>query len=265
MDLAPFPVGLSFCGPNEEPSIDTLTYAVGDVHGRFDLFESLIGKLEADVKARGRRCRLVLLGDYIDKGPDSSSVLSGVASLQKQSWCEVVALKGNHEWMLIEFLAGRSDGRRWIRSGGDATLRSFGIAVPDDPVTPEGWDTLRWRLRSAFNPPQWNLLTSLKTSFEAGDYLFVHAGVDPWKDRSTQGEETLLWIRDRFLKVKRACSKVVVHGHSSEDSPVMQKWRIGLDTAAYATGKLCAIRLVGSERTLFEANHRSIAGMQANA
>ncbi|MDC7692790.1 metallophosphoesterase [Asticcacaulis sp. DXS10W] len=256
MDLAPFPYEVHFCDPNGEPAIDRLTYAIGDVHGRFDLFKKMVHRIKADMEHTETRCRIILLGDYIDRGRESAKVLNGILALQRQEWCDTVVLKGNHEQVLLKFLKDAEIGPKWFRYGALETIQSFGVHISGEPKTGEEWEALRQKLRAAITPLQRKLLTSLKLSFEAGDYLFVHAGIDPWKDRQLQGEDTLLWIRERFLKVSRACSKAVVHGHTPEEEVVNQKWRIGVDTGAHATGVLSAVRLEGVTRKVLKVNPR---------
>ncbi|BEV11583.1 serine/threonine protein phosphatase [Asticcacaulis sp. DW145] len=251
MDLAPFPKNVHFCDPKIGPKIDRLTYAIGDIHGRFDLFKKMVHLIKADMEATQSSCRIVLLGDYIDRGREASRVLSGINALKKETWCDLVALKGNHEQLFLQFLKDAKNGPQWFRHGGSETVRSFGL-IMDEPRTPESWAGLRDELARRMTRGQRRLLSDLRLSFEAGDYLFVHAGVDPWRDRSTQGEEVLLWIRNRFLRVDRACSKAVVHGHTPTEGVVNQKWRIGLDTAAHATGVLSAIRLEGLDRRIIQ-------------
>lgn len=251
MDLAPFPKDVHFCDPKIGPKIDRLTYAIGDIHGRFDLFKKMVHAIKSDMETTQSRCRIVLLGDYIDRGLETTRVLNGIISLSRQNWCDLVVLKGNHEQVFLQFLEDAKNGPQWFRYGGIETVRSFGVFI-DEPQTPEAWVALRDELVTKISPRQRRLLSNLRVCFEAGDYLFVHAGVDPSRDRSTQGEDVLLWIRNRFLRVERACSKAVVHGHTPSEGVVNQKWRVGLDTAAHATGILSAIRLEGLQRRIIQ-------------
>src|SRR5688572_14927395 len=116
-----------------------LTFAIGDVHGCLDLLQSLLLRIEAH--AAGRLYKLVFLGDYIDRGPDSAGVIQTVRDLQSKSPGEVIALKGNHEALMLDAVAhpSREDlVELWLHNGGDAALHSFGISdvsgVPDDVI-----------------------------------------------------------------------------------------------------------------------------------
>lgn len=248
MRLLPFPRDVSFKSNEQDPAIDVLTYAIGDIHGRFDLFKKLVHVIKADAAKYKVKCRVVLLGDYVDRGPDSKTCLDGVIAMHRQPWCHTIALKGNHEQVMIDFLDDPLAGAAWLKFGGLETLRSYGISPTSFEPDEAELEALHWKFNLAVPAIQRKLLRSLKLSYEAGDYFFVHAGVDPRRDRETQTEETLLWIRDAFLKVERACAKSVVHGHTPSDTYTDTKWRIGVDTGAYATGVLTAVRLNGTER-----------------
>jgi serine/threonine protein phosphatase 1 len=245
-----------FIGPNSGPKIDRLTYAIGDIHGRFDLFKRMIQRIRQDIEMSGGYGRIVLLGDYIDRGYESAKVLGGIISLRQQNWCEVVELLGNHEQVLLKFLADPSIGPEWFRFGGFETVRSFGVPLARDPESPEEWKLVCARLNAAIPPEYLSLLKSMKCRFDAGDYVFVHAGVDPDVDLSRQTQEALLWIREPFLRVRRACEKAVVHGHTTSEEVVNEVWRIGLDTGAYATGVLSAVRLESCNRQVIQISSR---------
>ena len=92
------------------------------------------------------------------------------------------------------------------------------------------------------------MLERLPAHYQADDYLFVHAGVDPDRPLSEQGPETWMYIRGRFLRSEKACDYVVVHGHTPEDAPSDLPWRIGVDTGIYFNGVLSAVRLHGETR-----------------
>ncbi|MDC7692750.1 metallophosphoesterase family protein [Asticcacaulis sp. DXS10W] len=257
--------GIDFAAPDPTtgPVIDALTYAIGDIHGRFDLFKKMIGLIKTDADARHERPRIVLLGDYIDRGPDSAKVLDAIWWLKRQKWCEVVTLLGNHEDTMLKFLKDSCIGSEWFRYGGLESVRSFGVRLARLPETPEEWELVRARLSTVLTPRQYSVLKGARLFFDAGDYVFVHAGIDPDKDRAYQTAETFLWIREPFLKVKRACSQAVVHGHTPSEEVVNEMWRIGLDTGAYATGILSAVRLCGRSRKILQATTRD--GVKSDA
>lgn len=232
-----------------------LIYAVGDVHGRRDLLETLLGKIEHDiveVRADSRPV-LVFIGDYVDRGPESRAVLERLIGLSKRSDIELRALKGNHEAQLLSFLEDARAGAAWLEFGGGATLQSYGVAPPQGRADAATWEAARQAFIAALPDDHLSFLSGLEVAVTCGDYLFVHAGVRPGIPLSLQTESDLLWIRDDFLNAERACEKVVVHGHTPEVSPHIGRHRIGIDTGAYATANLTAVRLHGIERRVIQA------------
>jgi serine/threonine protein phosphatase 1 len=163
---------------------------------------------------------------------------------------EVVALMGNHEEMMLRFLADIAVGRTWMMNGGDATLRSYGVEPPSmfsgTPVLHRAQQHFAERLPAR----HLSFLQGLAISHTEGDYLFVHAGVRPGVALDRQRTEDLLWIRDEFLASNRDFGKVVVHGHSISLDPEFRANRIGIDTGAYRSGQLTCLVLEGTERRL---------------
>ncbi|MGZ3297661.1 MAG: metallophosphoesterase family protein [Asticcacaulis sp.] len=243
-----------FVTPSKAPpsSIGRLTYGVGDIHGRADLFERMIMRIRADAEPFGERPLIVLLGDYVDRGPSSCQVLERILRLQQEDWCEVQALMGNHEEALLQFMREPGYGVSWVEYGGASTLASYGVAVPQMRTDPAAWEEARDMLLSVMPRSHLDLLTSLKVMLQVDDYLFVHAGVNPDVPLSEQGPQDFLWIRAPFLTSPKSCDYVVVHGHTPEDEPANERWRIGLDTGAYATGTLTAMRLRGDKRDVVQ-------------
>lgn len=233
--------------------IDRLTYAVGDVHGRNDLLTRLIEKIRLDAEGEGERPRIVLLGDYVDRGDDSAGVLDTILELEASSWCDAQILLGNHEEMLKRFLLESDYGSDWVTFGGHATLASYGVTPPSPRSDSELWVEARKQLSQAMPTTHMALLRRAALYYTAGDYLFVHGGVKPGVPLEQQGADILLWIRDEFLRSPKACDKVVVHGHSARQQVANQGWRIGVDTGAYATGILTAVKLKDTTRAFLRA------------
>ncbi|WP_349322845.1 metallophosphoesterase [Asticcacaulis sp. MM231] len=234
-------------------TIDRLTYAIGDIHGRYDLFALAIEYIRHDARALNERPRIVLLGDYIDRGPDSAQVLSAIIDLRAQDWCDTEVLLGNHELFMIKFALDTQSGAPWLNYGGLSTLASYGITPPADRNDPDAWQALQDELLVKIPRAHLQLLSHAHIYFIAGDYLFVHGGVAPGVPVEEQTVDTLLWIREAFLKSPRASEYVVVHGHSAKATADNHRWRIGVDTGAYATGVLSVMRLNGPERRLIQA------------
>ena len=239
-------------------SIDRPTYAIGDIHGCDGLLQNLLEQINRDAKGFNEKPRLIFLGDYIDRGPGSRQVMDIVSHLlvdpAGSGFSEVIALMGNHEQTLVQFLQDSQFGPPWSEHGGLTALASYGVSAPFPRHDAEAWERTRSELVEVFPEAHRQLLDSMRLYVTFGDYLFVHAGVKPGVDLGEQVIESLLWIRGEFLASKRACDYVVVHGHTPEEEARDLRWRIGLDTGAYATGKLTAVRLFGQERRFIQAS-----------
>lgn len=228
------------------PSTDSgeRIYAVGDIHGRYDLLRrivDLIGDHSAALPPP-KSLHIVFIGDLIDRGPHSAQVVEFLHDLQSRS-DRVIVLQGNHEEAMLRALDGDAATLRgWLNVGGRETLRSFGVEPPED--SEDIRDFLR-RARAAI-PRRWVLwLQRLPLTARSGDYFFCHAGIRPGVALRRQVREDLLWIRDDFLEDQREHGAVIVHGHSIEPSVQMRSNRIGIDTGAYRTGILSALYLEG--------------------
>lgn len=226
-----------------------VVYAVGDVHGCYDLLVALLGAIVADAASLppGERPLLIFCGDYVDRGPRSSEVLATLVWLSRHAPVEVAFLRGNHEAMMLAWLDRPGENRAWLRFGGAATLRAYGVDAPDDVGTDDlGEDC--WRLRDALADrlpaSHLDFLRGLPVRMTCGDYVFVHAGLRPGVALARQDDQDCLWIREGFVDREHRFEKIVVHGHSWEsDTPVITRCRIGIDTGAYRTGTLTAVRL----------------------
>jgi serine/threonine protein phosphatase 1 len=238
-----------------DPTAGELIYAVGDVHGRYDLLKQLLSLILADWQARGRDRRplLIFCGDYVDRGPDSAAVVEAMVWLQQRGDIQAWFLKGNHEAALMRFLDNPTDCAGWLRFGGVETLRSYGV-VPPAPEDAAACFRARDQLLQRMPSSHLRFLERLELMLVVGDYAFVHAGVQPGVDLRGQREEDLLWIRQEFLADEGPFEKIIVHGHSwTDDKPQILPHRIGLDTGAYATGVLTAVRLDGEDIGLLQA------------
>jgi len=229
----------------------TVVWAVGDIHGRLDLLQPLVEAMVADLTAStATRKVVVFLGDYIDRGPDSRGVLrllSGLSAVQGVEWR---FLKGNHEQAMLGFLDDPSAGPKWCEYGGDNALRSYGLRVPDLAHRTEAWARVAADLRHKLTAGEIEFLENLELSYTVGDYFFSHAGARPGVALDRQSPEDLMWIRQPFLNSQTAFERVVVHGHTPAKAVQADSRRIGIDTKAYDSGVLTALRLEGSKRSL---------------
>ena len=233
-----------------------LIYAVGDIHGCYDLFKNALSLIAADCarEAMGRTAKLVLLGDYVDRGPDSAKVLQALVWLSRKSEFALHLLKGNHEQGLLQFLEQPELGDAWLSYGGAETLASYGVEPPALLAGPDALVAARDGLLDRMPASHLQLLSELELMVVIGDYAFVHAGIRPERPLAAQTEAELLWIRGGFLDMDGPFERVIVHGHTwLDENPQVFEHRIGLDTGAYHTGVLTVARLDGAMVQLFRA------------
>ena len=218
-------------------------YAIGDVHGRADLLQSLLTVIDADLaRSAPERAIQVFLGDYVDRGPQSRAVLDLL--IERSKTHETVCLKGNHEVFLLEVLKDPSRLQEWRHYGGLLTLMSYGVTPRMNPTAEEQVEFIEG-LRRALPPEHLAFLEQLPSSFSCGDFFFVHAGVRPGIALDKQQEHDLLWIREEFLDSEDWFGKYVVHGHTPVSAPDIRQNRINIDTGAYATGNLTLLTIQG--------------------
>lgn len=227
-------------------------YAIGDVHGRLDLLTELLRKIEHDNASRDpAKTYLVILGDLVDRGPDSRGVVDLFVTAPPP-WARVVHIKGNHEQYFADVLGGAWNLiPQWLANGGQKCIESYGLSRAWSlNATPEA---IADALRKAVPPSHLKLLEEMADSLRFGDYLFVHAGIRPGIPLDSQTPADLRLIREGFLDDLTDHGVVVVHGHTIVDSPEEHPNRIALDTGAYRTGRLTALRIEGAERAFIQA------------
>ncbi len=218
-------------------------YVIGDVHGRLDLLEDLVRRIRDDNDRRPTaEVRLILLGDLIDRGPDSAAVVTYCRNIARHSR-RCIILKGNHEAAMVLALRGnRRMLAAWLRMGGDITLQSWGVDVRS--IHDGASRKLLAEARKAVTDDVLDWMDARPLSLQIGGYLFVHAGIRPHVALADQQEEDLLWIGDPFLESADDHGVIVVHGHTIDpDGPIFRHNRIGIDTGAYHTDRLTALVL----------------------
>lgn len=243
-------------------SAGALVYAVGDIHGCYDLMKALLVQIAGDYAAcaDGRRPILIFCGDYVDRGPQSAKVLEALAWLHRRSDVELHLLKGNHEAALLAFLDNPEEAVAWLGFGGAETLISYGVIPPTPEEGEEGLARARDELLERMPAAHLRLLQRLELMVQVGDYAFVHAGIRPGAPLSAQTEHDLLWIRQGFVDQPGPFEKVIVHGHVwISDQPQITEHRIGLDSGAYTTGALTAVRFQDNELAVLQARSEASA------
>jgi len=227
-------------------------YAIGDVHGRLDLLERLLEKIYRDRReSAAARDYLVLLGDVIDRGPDSRAVIECLMHLSDET--RTVFLMGNHEEMMLRVLGDEPEAvHQWLTFGGYEFAQSYGVEVgklaglhPIDAAA---------AIRARVPASHLAFVEGFADSFTFGDYLFVHAGLRPGRKLAEQDIHDLRWIREEFIEDESDHGCMVVHGHTISAEPDERENRIGIDTGAYQTGNLTALRIEGDQRRMIAVN-----------
>lgn len=239
----------------------TRLYAVGDIHGCADLLATLREAILADRAGFDGAARTIFLGDYIDRGPDTRRVID---ILLDGSMPDPVFLRGNHEEMLLHFLADPASGDLWRRNGAIETLTSYGIDIRqmqlgrDLAAAAAALDAeLPARHRAFF--------AALEPWHREGDYFFCHAGVRPGLPLDAQAPADLTWIREDFLASTADHGAVVVHGHTPAPAPEVLPNRINIDTGAFLSNRLTCLVVEGEERRFIQATPFGVEGQTVPA
>ena len=223
-------------------------YAIGDVHGCLDQLLALEARIVADGSGIDGEKWIVTLGDYIDRGPASAGVVAHLQTPAPAGF-KRIALFGNHEAMLLDFLDNPAAHAYYLDEGGLKTLSSYGIEVDYPPLrTSEG---LKRFLAEKFPEGDQRFLGQLPISLSLPGWLFVHAGIRPGIPMSMQTDDDLIWIRGPFLTSQMTGGMRVVHGHTPGPDIVVTPHRIDVDTHCYHTGRLSAVRVTPDGETAF--------------
>ncbi len=229
-------------------------YAIGDIHGRLDLFDALIDAIEADIAEQpSALIHVILLGDLVDRGEDSAGVIRRARKWQKKRKVRILA--GNHEEMFLQSFDDADVLRHFLKHGGRETILSYGIAPKKFNAL--SVEELLEKLPDIVPQADRDYLAAFEEMIIAGDYVFVHAGIDPERPLDKQKRRDMLWIRERFLKHEGPLPKVVVHGHTIFDTIEDRGSRIGIDTGAFRTGVLTALVLEGDTKRAISATENS--------
>lgn len=230
------------------PERPAAIYAIGDVHGCLALLHQLHEAIFADAAGIAGEKWLVYLGDYVDRGPQSAGVLDALLAPLPDGFRRI-ALAGNHEVMMLDFLRHPARNAAWLEFGGPETLASYGLEARRLMALPER-DRIA-QLQSHVPQEHIDLLAALPLTLSAPSLVFVHAGLRPGVPVDQQSEDDALWIRKDFFAAPPVEGRLVVHGHTPARDPVVAPGRICVDTGAFATGILTAVKLTDVEPPRF--------------
>jgi serine/threonine protein phosphatase 1 len=224
-------------------------YAVGDVHGCYRQLVTIEDEIAADAEAIAGDKLIVMLGDYIDRGPESAAVIEHLAGPPPEGFRRI-CLRGNHEHMFLDFLGDPLEHLYWLEEGGMETLDSYGIDLgrfDDDDIV----DHLIGRIDATIPRSQLDFIAALPLMLVLPGFIFVHAGIRPGVAIDRQSDEDLIWIREPFLSGPAQPGYRVVHGHTPGAEPVVTPARYGLDTQCFLSGRLTALRITPDGKTRF--------------
>jgi serine/threonine protein phosphatase 1 len=219
-------------------------YAIGDIHGCFDLLQELASDIRRDLgESRPQRTVEIFVGDYVDRGPQSREVIEWLTTTPPLT-DERICLLGNHEEWLLRALDDVSAMPDWLFNGGGETLKSYGVKS-------EGFGgermlaELQRAFRGALPPAHRVFISALPRMVDFDPYLFVHAGIRPGVPIDAQNPDDLVWIRRPFLDSEQDFGRIVVHGHTPTSRPDVRPNRINIDTGAVFQGRLTCLVLEG--------------------
>ena len=239
-------------------------YAIGDIHGRYDLLDELLRAIEVDDASRGgAHTVLVFLGDYVDRGPRSKQVIDRLIDGPLPG-SEAHFLKGNHEVMLQNFLRDPLEREIWVRNGGSEALLSYGVEPSLVRLAAKGNAhallACAVELAEGMGDKHLSFLAHLEYWIRIGGYIFVHAGIRPGLPMEKQSPDDLLWIRSEFLTWRGDHEAVIVHGHTPVKSIENLENRIDIDTMAWKSGRLTAVGLEGEDRWFLSTGVNGFSG-----
>ena len=244
-----FGVGKAIAPVPRDVAPEDRIYAIGDVHGRVDLLNGMLKRIALDIAAQedDREPRIILLGDLIDRGDQSREVLDLVMDVRADlPDGRLQILSGNHEAALLAFLKDPGGRSEWLRFGGLQTLTSYGVQPPKTNASAAEYNAVADQLRAAMGN-HLDFLTTFERFIVSGDVVFVHAGLAPNLALEKQDDAAILWGNSGFLDAGGVADWRVVHGHYDAADPVTNPKRICVDTGAYYSGRLTAVRLDAGE------------------
>ncbi|MGO4481425.1 metallophosphoesterase family protein [Rhizobium pisi] len=220
---------------------ETPTYAIGDIHGRYDLLVKAEEAILRDGAQLPGRKLIVTLGDYVDRGPESAQVISHLMEPPPEGF-DRICLAGNHENTMLDYIDGWVSYDDWMRMGSAELLKSYGLDPEHLPLVFPSGAQLDSFIRHSLPRTHIDFMRAMPIMLDTPHVLFVHAGIDPAQPLAAQTDEDLVFIRHRFLESRVPLPKLVVHGHTPNDEPDIRSRRLNLDTRAFRSGKLTVAR-----------------------
>jgi serine/threonine protein phosphatase 1 len=227
--------------------------AIGDIHGNLNALDKLLAKLRSDVIPDAKEILCIFLGDYIDRGQASKRVVERLIDWSDKH--TTIFLQGNHEASLLQFLEDPVRGGNWLKHGGIETLIDYGVIPTLGPYSPRETIALRDQLLLKLPKTHQAFFQNLNLFHSVGDYMFVHAGINPKVPIFDNNPLDLLWIREPFLKHRSLFEKVVIHGHTitPNGEPEIRRNRVGIDTGSYFNGIITAMIIQGDQKSFLSS------------
>lgn len=219
---------------DEAPAV---VYAIGDVHGCYGLLRRMEEAIIEDAAAVAGEKWIVMLGDYVDRGPQSAAVLSHLLAPPPAGFVRH-CLAGNHEALMLSYLEAPDPGHHWLALGGTETLRSYGL----DEIHGRG-ASMKSLLGTHIPPDHHAFLRRAPCLLSVPGFAFVHAGIRPGIPLDGQSEHDLLWLRPDAARDAEETSVITVHGHTPVADIEVSGRRINIDTGAFFTGRLSCARV----------------------
>jgi len=234
---------------------DVRLYAIGDVHGRLDLLAAMHQRIESELEWKPvRDWRVIHLGDYVDRGPESKGVIDFLIEARKRDPRNLM-LAGNHDIGFLDFLGNPEPEGLFMRYGGVQTALSYGVSLTADASWFGKTETMRrghQALLEAVPQSHVDFLRSLPFSVTSGDFFFCHAGIRPGIALDKQSPQDMIWIRDIFHDYTGLFPKIVVHGHTPVPEAEVMANRVNVDTLAWQSGMLTALVVDGADKRILE-------------
>lgn len=225
-----------------------VVYAIGDIHGCLSELRTLEAMIVADAADVAGEKWIIALGDFIDRGPQSAAVLDHLL-LPPPKGFQRFCIAGNHETMILDYWERPTPNATWLAFGGLDTLASYGIS--HKAATSASPKAMRDILDSHVPREHHDFLADLPLTLSLPSAVFVHAGIRRGVPIDQQQESDALWIREEFFDVPGDGGPLVVHGHTPGTEPLWINNRICVDTGAFATGRLTAVRLTLQDEPRF--------------